>query len=74
MTAAVMRSGAFDMQVCVPSDWTDEQVMDFAERENWCGTGGGWFIRKRGDDLLAGTNERVPCAERAGHVHIMLDS
>lgn len=62
------------MQVCVPSDWTDEQVRDFAERENPSGTENGWFIRRDGDKKLAGYPERVSCAARAGHVHIMLDA
>lgn len=74
MTAAVTRRGALDMQVCVPSAWTDEQVKDFADRENECGTEHGWQIRKQGDPALAGADERVKCADRGGHVHIMLDA
>ncbi len=32
--AEVTRCGALDMQVCVPAEWTDEQVKAFADREN----------------------------------------
>ena len=38
MKAQVMRTGLLDMQVCVPKEWTDEQVLNFAEKENPCGT------------------------------------
>ena len=64
----VLKRGALDMQVCVPADWTDEQVKEFADRENLCGTENGWFIRKAGDKALAGAPERVPCIGRACHV------
>lgn len=74
MTAAVTRRGALDMQVCVPDDWSDDQVRDFANRENLCGTPHGWGIRRHEDAALAGAAERVPCASRSGHVHIMLDA
>lgn len=62
------------MQVCVPVDWTDEQVKDFAETAYPCGTEFGWVIRKEGDEALAGDAERVPCQSRAGMVHVMLDA
>ena len=72
--AVVTRMGALDMQVCVPEDFTDEQVKEFADRENPCGTTHGWCIRRGGDRLLAGANERVKCAGRTGFVHVMLDA
>ena len=70
----VTKSGALDMQVCVPSSWDDNQVKEFANRENLCGTANGWQIRKQGDKLLVGKNERVKCSARKGFVHIMLDA
>lgn len=74
MSAEVTRVGGLDMQVCVPTDWTDEQVKTFADNANLCGTSLGWVIRKEGDPHLAGAPERCPCAERAGYVHITLDA
>lgn len=74
MAAEVTRRGAFDMQVCVPSDWTDDQAIEFAEKSNRCGTENGWFVRKDGNPRLNSAPERVPCAQRAGHVHIMLEA
>jgi hypothetical protein len=74
MEPMVTRMKALDCQVCVPSDWTDEQVIDFAERRYPCGTTTGWHIRKDGDKFLAGDGERVGCAERQGFVHIVLDA
>lgn len=74
MEAEVTQRGILDMQVCVPKDWTDEQVKVFAGDENPCGTSGGWFIRKEGNEYLSGAPERVSCAERDGYVHIMLEA
>lgn len=70
----VTKYGALDMQVCVPSNWTDEQALAFAEAEFPCGTSVGWVIRKQGDYQLAGAKERVACEGRSGFVHIMFDA
>jgi hypothetical protein len=70
----VIRHGALDMQVCVPRDWTDEQVTEFANREYFCGTELGWVIRKQGDRLLAGAPGRIECQSEPSHVHIVLDA
>lgn len=72
--AEVIRRGILDMQACVPVGWSDEQVKVFADKENLCGTSGGWMIRRQGDAALAGAPERIPCLERAGFVHVMLDA
>ena len=74
MTAQITRMCAFDMQVCVPADWGDDQIKNFADLNNPCGTVNGWFIRKEGDKALAGAPERVRCAVRSGYVHVMLDA
>jgi hypothetical protein len=74
MKAEVTRRGAFDMQVCVPAHWSDQQVTKFAELENPCGTANGWQIRREGDKALGGNPERAMCESRMGHVHIMLDA
>lgn len=66
--------GAIDMQVCVPSDWTDKQVKDFADSNNPSGTTHGWSIRRQGDKALTGDNERVECSTKNCFVHIMLDA
>ena len=70
----VTKRGALDMQVCIPSNWINERVKSFADKENLCGTQYGWRVRKQGDKLLAGKNERVKCSRRKGSVHIMLDA
>ena len=74
MNGTVTKRGALDMQVCVPADWNDAQIKEFADQENPCGTENGWFIRKEGDKALAGCHERVTCADDANRVHIMLDA
>lgn len=70
----VTRAGALDMQVCVPADWSDAQVKHFADTHNLCGTEHGWAIRQHGSKWLCGADERVPCADRKGFVHVMLDA
>ncbi len=72
--AEVTRSGILDMQVCVPEGCSDEEVKVFADAHNPCGTEKGWQVRKEGDAALAGAPERVPCAERDGFIHVMLDA
>jgi hypothetical protein len=72
--AQVTRRGALDMQVCVPADWTDEQVKSFADRNNLCGTEHGWAIRRQGNPHLKGCAERVQCQDDPRFVHIMLDA
>ena len=69
----VTRRAICSMQVCVPADYTDEQARRFANGANPTGLGHGWEIRREGDEALAGHPERVPCEERAGCVHLMLD-
>ena len=62
------------MQVCVSTEWSDEQIKTFAEANNPCGTTGGWYIRKAGSELLAGMPERNPCKKKLGYIHVMLDT
>jgi hypothetical protein len=78
--AQVTQIGALDIQVCVPQDWTDEQVNIFVKA--YCPRiSMGWSIRRQGWSFCAPGNyklvlapERAPCSERPGFVHIMLDA
>ena len=70
----VTQAGGLSMQVCVPSDYTDIQVLEFAEKGNPCGTVCGWIIRTQGHELLNGADERVKCRDRDNYIHIMLDA
>lgn len=74
MEAEITRVGVLDIQVCVPSEWTDEQVKEYVNNKYLCGTTNGWQIRKQGHKLLAGADERVKCSAKEGFVHIMLDA
>lgn len=69
----VTKYGIFDMQVCVPSTWTDQQVTDFANQKNPSGTENGWQIKKEGHESLKGDPERNQCADASDRVHIMLE-
>ena len=68
----VTRCGFLDMQVCVPKEFTDEQVKEFADANNPSGLEAGWMIRKQDDESLNGDPERAQCEKREGCVHIML--
>lgn len=72
----VIRLGGFDMQVCVPEEYTDDQVIALAEFANPCGTKAGWSIRKTGSPQLEDEPERNPCDDptRELCVHITLDA
>ena len=72
--AEVTRYGVFDMQVCVPEQWSDRKVVQFAELKYPSGTTAGWKIRLGGDPDLGDDPERNPCKSRSGFVHIMLDA
>lgn len=74
MKAEVIKHGALSRQVCVPKEWSDERIERFTNAESLCGTEGGWKIRKEGSELLKGDPERVPCSNRPGFVHLMLDA
>lgn len=57
----------FTCQVCVPHEYTDDQVRAFANKEYPSGVTGGWIIHDSGPDPT-----RVQCEERADCYHIML--
>jgi hypothetical protein len=64
MEAEVTHCGILDMRVCVPKEWTDEQIVAFAEKEIPCGTVNGWYIKNIGEQ----------CKKRPGNIHIELDA
>lgn len=69
----VIRTGLLDLQVCVPENWDDVGVENFANCQNPCGTEHGWKIRKD-SKMLAGDPERNPCEAFSGFVHVTLDA
>jgi hypothetical protein len=68
----VVRHGLVGMQVCVPADFTDEQVETFANDDTPTGISSRWRVAKHGHDVLAGSDERVTCEQRSGCVHLVL--
>jgi len=70
---SITKTGVFDIQVCVPKDWTDQMVTEFANKQSPTGTANGWRVRKQSDYKLAEALERVDCSILIDHVHIMLD-
>ena len=74
MQAEVTRVSFLAIQVCVPEEWDDAQIIAFAEQKNPCGTENGWTVRKEGSQWLGGDPARNPCAERESFVHVVLDA
>ena len=73
MTAPnIVGMGLFDLCVCVPGLYTDEQVEEFANREQPCGTEYGWKIR-RGDSEELGP-ERCQCDDHPENSHVVLEA
>lgn len=73
--AMVVKEGIMAIQVCVPSDWTDEHIVVWANGHYSCGANS-WKVRKEGDDLVtANSPERAGCAEfpPGERVHVILD-
>jgi len=70
----VTKIGMFDMQVSVPKEWTDRQVMAFAEKSYPSGlpVGLGWTICKQGNPDLRGFDERTQCPRFEDHCYIIL--
>ena len=61
------------LQVCVPKEYTDEQVVEFANASTPTGLDHGWSIRKEGHKDLQGDPERVQCEEDPTMVHVTLE-
>jgi len=70
----VVRRGVLDVLVCVPVEFTDDQVLAFANTRTPSGTTDGWQIRRQGNPQLNGRGERMKCAVNRGHVHMVLDA
>lgn len=73
MKPEITKTGIFDMQICIPESYTDEQAETFANSESPAGTENGWVMKHAGNESLNGDAERVKCQGRAGCVHIMLE-
>jgi len=54
------------IQVCVPTEYTDDEVKQFADRAILCGTTHGWHVNE-------GLG-RIDCDDREGAVHVVLDA
>jgi len=69
---SIIKTRPLAMQLCVPEGYTEEQIIEFANRENPCGIQAGWFLAKDGDSCLGGAPARVNCGSLAGFVHVVV--
>lgn len=68
----IVRISFLAMQLCVPEDFTEAQILEAAERLNPSGTTNGWILAKEGDMALKGDPERVPCLAHPEKVHVLV--
>jgi hypothetical protein len=68
----VPRRGLLDLQVCVPVEYTDEQIEQFANAAEPTGIESSWHMRSADDPAQAGAPIRVPCTKHPENVHVML--
>lgn len=70
----IIKEGVFALGVCVPADWTDEQISQWATKVYHCGATSGWHVRKEGDRLITEDSpERGVCEKDPSRVHVVLD-
>ena len=72
MPASFLKISLCSMQVCVPEDWSDEQIEQFSNISWPTGIQHRWKVRKD-PELLDGDPERNPCSDKGRMVHVMLD-
>lgn len=61
------------VQVCVPDNWSNDQVIDFVQRMPVSWEKEAWEVRKDGDVLLCGHPAKTPCKKKPGYIHMFLD-
>lgn len=72
MEPNLVRCSVFFIQICVPKEYTDEEVITAAEKLNPSGTHRGWRIAKQGSEPLNGGDERCQCEKHKENVHVTL--
>jgi hypothetical protein len=72
MKPEIIKNRVLGMQLCVPVSFSENQILEFAEKENPCGAFNGWQLAKNGSMYLGGDEERVECLERPGFVHVVV--
>ena len=68
----ITRHGLMDLQVCVPKDYTDQQVEEFANEAAPTFISSKWTMKKADDPTLGGDPVRQQCLSREDCCHIML--
>jgi hypothetical protein len=74
--ATILRIGLDTMRICVPKDWTEEQILAWAKAQEPMTIRDSefpsWKICRNGCAALAGTEERIVCEASPDHVHHLL--
>lgn len=70
--ASILKMTGLAMRLCVPGNFTEEQIVEFAENKNPCGTSHGWELAKEGHLSLEGNKDRIMCAGDVDNVHVVV--
>ena len=69
-------AGLLYMIVCAEKDITDEEILEFCNKDNLCGTTNGWcyVIRKLKDTCGSKTDTQLPiqCKDYEDRIHFMV--
>lgn len=58
----VIQQSVFQVQLCIPSEWSDEKIIGFCTQEVPPGTEGGWKI----------SSNRGQCENNKNKIHVVL--
>lgn len=66
----IVQQDASTLVVCVPDDWTNDEIRTYANVACDRGLSHGWLLRS--DDTENEMEFRIPCCSRESHVHVLL--
>lgn len=69
---AVVRSSLLWMQVCVPKDWSEEQITNWANINSPTGISSQWELTTLGHALEHGYERCAQCDRFGSHHHMLM--
>ena len=68
----VLRMNLCGLRVCVPREWSNDEITDFANTERPTGIKSCWVVAENGASVLGGDQARIRCADDREKVHVVL--
>lgn len=53
----------YALALCGSSEWTESEILAYAEEHRPAGTSRGWALVSEGDSRLGGSRQRTPCPD-----------